>query len=234
MTERLPHQAPVVQVTPVTWGYELRSPGRDVNVTHAWQVLIETRNDAVRLGLAATKGIIDLHAAVLVQDGRAALLVGDAWAGKTSVALALVKRGWRYFSDDVAVIETSSGLVRPLPKPPGVKAQPWDAMRGYWDPEPEELGAPPGAFVIPPPFLGTMSERAIPTWIAFLEYRQGSATALTRVSPGQALARAGEHLGSLGSEELASLALITAECEAVAIRYSETEGAVEEIDGLVR
>jgi len=50
-----------------------------------------------------------LHAAAVVApDGRAWLLVGDAFAGKTTTTVTLVRAGWGYLSDDHVVLSPSA------------------------------------------------------------------------------------------------------------------------------
>ena len=214
-------------------GYSITSPGRDVNVIDGWRVLVETRNDAVRLGLSATSGVIDLHGAVLVREEQALLLLGDAWAGKTTMALALVERGWRYYSDDLAVIGVDDGLVRPIPKPPGVKAYPWRTMRHFWDPLPLALGEPTHSFVIPPPFQGSLDQRARPAWVAHLVFRKDGEAEITHLTAGQALAGAGQHLGDTSVGALTALARVTSECVNVQLTYGNADEAVGELEDLV-
>jgi hypothetical protein len=46
-----------------------------------------------------------VHAAAVAHDGRAVLLCGDSGAGKTCLAYACARRGWRYLADDATNIE---------------------------------------------------------------------------------------------------------------------------------
>lgn len=50
-------------------------------------------------------GVVALHAALLSRNGRGVLLVGPKEAGKSTLACALWRAGWRFHSDDSAVIE---------------------------------------------------------------------------------------------------------------------------------
>lgn len=58
---------------------------------------------------------IFVHAGVVEHEGRAIVLPGDSFAGKTTLVAALVRRGATYFSDEFAVID-HEGLVHPYPK----------------------------------------------------------------------------------------------------------------------
>ncbi len=52
-----------------------------------------------------------LHAAAVVIGGRAVVLAGDSGAGKSTTALALLRRGHRLLSDDQALIDPDTRLV---------------------------------------------------------------------------------------------------------------------------
>jgi len=90
------------------------------------RVLIDAPEDwsAARTGLEAAYGppaailhqrrAMPLHAAALASESGAALIVGAAGQGKSSLARALAAEGWRAAGDDVAVIE--DGPVPALPQ----------------------------------------------------------------------------------------------------------------------
>ena len=219
----------LVEVHEEDWGFKIRAPGRGINVFEVWQALVESRNDVVRLAIESTPDTVDLHSAVLVREGLALLLLGDAWAGKTTLALQLVQSGWEYFSDDAAIVEVTTGRVRPLPKPPGVKAHPWIEMKHHWDREPVELGPPAGVFVVPPPFTGSLADRAQPTWAVFLRFDEHAPTSVVRLSDGQAVARAVTHLGRLDSTSIAVARRLMEGCEVAELTYGSGAAATAEL-----
>ncbi len=49
-----------------------------------------------------------LHAAVVGWRGRAVLLPGSSWSGKTTLAMALVEAGATYYSDEYAVLDRNA------------------------------------------------------------------------------------------------------------------------------
>ncbi len=51
-----------------------------------------------------------VHAAVLGLRGRAVVLAGRTGSGKTTLALALLARGWTFLSDDCAVLDGAASL----------------------------------------------------------------------------------------------------------------------------
>ena len=65
----------------------------------------------------ATGSTIALHSGAVERDGRVLLIAGMKGAGKSTLTAALVQRGARYVTDEVAVIDLPSGRVCPYPKP---------------------------------------------------------------------------------------------------------------------
>jgi hypothetical protein len=57
-----------------------------------------------------------IHAGAVARGGRAILLPGATWSGKTTLVAALVRAGAEYLSDEFAVLD-SAGRVHPYPKP---------------------------------------------------------------------------------------------------------------------
>ena len=59
-----------------------------------------------RLAIAKHKGRFSVfHAAAVVRDGATVVLAGASGAGKSSLALAAVRRGWKYFTDEFVVTD---------------------------------------------------------------------------------------------------------------------------------
>jgi hypothetical protein len=56
--------------------------------------------EAMVLILLGSLHVVLLHAACVVRDGRGVLLVADSGVGKSSLAYACARRGWKYVSDD--------------------------------------------------------------------------------------------------------------------------------------
>src|SRR5207302_1716173 len=74
------------------------------------------------------RGLACLHAGVVAIDGRAIALLGSKAAGKSTTALALVQRGARLLSDDVAVLDAEpSGDYRVRAGPARLRLRPASA-----------------------------------------------------------------------------------------------------------
>lgn len=58
-----------------------------------------------------------LHAGVMEHDGKAVVLAGPSGSGKSTLCAALMFRGWRLLSDEMALIRPSDGQLLPNPRP---------------------------------------------------------------------------------------------------------------------
>jgi hypothetical protein len=67
--------------------------------------------------------MVFVHAGAVTLDRRAWILIGDSGAGKTSTVAALLTRGARYLSDEVALLDPAGTMVHPFVLPMAVK--PW-------------------------------------------------------------------------------------------------------------
>lgn len=67
--------------------------------------------------LMKSQGLFPLHAAGLVRDGRAALLLGKSGSGKSTLSIHLVKAGHGLLSDDTVFLRELDGTVESLSFP---------------------------------------------------------------------------------------------------------------------
>jgi len=63
-----------------------------------------------------------LHAGVVARDGAGIMLPGPPGSGKSSLTMALLRQGYRYLSDELAVVDVSTGCLHAFPKPLSLKA----------------------------------------------------------------------------------------------------------------
>jgi hypothetical protein len=73
------------------------------------------------IGMRAPNRIF-VHAGVVAHEGRAIVVPGRSFAGKTTLVLELVQAGALYYSDEFAVLD-EQGLVHPFAKPVSVRGE---------------------------------------------------------------------------------------------------------------
>lgn len=141
-----------------------------------------------------------IHAGVVGIDRSCVLLPAAAGSGKSSLTAALVHRGFRYFSDEVALIEPNTFHVAPMPLAMAVKSTGWELMARYHP----RIGSLPIHLrtdakllrYLPPPAEAARQAPAPVSHIIFPRYDKDGPTRLERVRRPQALGRLmGECLG---------------------------------------
>ena len=124
----------------------------------------------MRLFVAETSETrVFIHAGVVGWRGRAIVLPGKTFSGKSTLVAGLVRAGGTYYSDEYAVFD-SRGRVHAFPHPP----ETLDGERRSISELVEELGVTPGG----PP---------LPVGLVILsEYKRGASWSPHTLSPGQA------------------------------------------------
>ncbi len=112
-----------------------------------------------------------VHAGVVGWHGRAIVIPGRSFSGKTTLVAALLRAGATYYSDEFAVFD-GRGRVHPYPTPLSIR-EGKDA-RGKRCP-PEALGGHPGVGPLP---VGS---------VVVTKYRQGARWRPRQVTPGRAV-----------------------------------------------
>jgi HprK-related kinase A len=72
-----------------------------------------------------------IHAAAIEKDGFAAILPAPPGSGKSTLCAALVNRGWRLLSDELALLRPSDSLLVPVARPVSLKNRSIDVIRDY-------------------------------------------------------------------------------------------------------
>jgi hypothetical protein len=139
---------------------------RTMDLDEALDALQEALEQAVAHG---AKNRVFMHAGVVGWRGRAIVLPGRTFAGKSTLVAALLRAGATYYSDEFAVFD-GDGHVHPFARPLAMRKE--NGLRdGRYTPE--QLGSHAGDMPLP---VGV---------VAFLEYRAGVTPRLRPLSPGQ-------------------------------------------------
>jgi hypothetical protein len=91
------------------------------------------------------RGRLFVHAGVVGWRGRAIVIPGRSWSGKSTLVQALVRLGASYYSDEYAVLD-ARGRVHPYPQPLSIRQGPDQRPRRY---PVEALGGGPGRKPLP-------------------------------------------------------------------------------------
>ena len=133
-----------------------------------------------------------LHAAVLERGGRALVLPAPSGSGKSTLCAALLFRGWRLLSDELALIDPASGHLVAMPRAVSLKNASIDVLRAftagavqYGSVVRDTVKGTVAHFAAPPESVRRAAETAAPGWIVFPRYQAGAATALAPLARGR-------------------------------------------------
>ncbi len=182
-----------------------------------------------------------IHAAVVERHGRVLIMPAPPGSGKSTLCAALVSRGWRLFSDELALISLSDGTLSPLPRPVGLKNQSIDIIRKF---APEMSLGP----VVKDTHKGTIAhmkatdesilragESAEAAWVVLPKYINKSETNLEPLSRARAfmmLADNSFNYGVLGEPAFHALAKVVDRCQCYRFSYSSLDEAIATFDSL--
>lgn len=161
--------------------------------------------------------LLTIHSAVLEKDGRVLLMPAPPGSGKSTLCAALMLRGWRLLSDEMALLDPATGEVVPSPRPVSLKNQSIEVVRAL----------APGAVIGPvahDTMKGTVAHlrassdslaragvTAAPAWLVFPRFVRGAPLQVTTRPKARALVELASNSfnhhvhGRVGFEALAHL-----------------------------
>lgn len=108
--------------------------------------IFETLDSDLRLQVGTlVRDKLFVHAGVVGWQGKAIVIPGRSFSGKTTLVAALVKAGATYYSDEYAVFDTD-GLVHPYARRLSVRQESGERVKRY---SPEEWGGKSGTNPVP-------------------------------------------------------------------------------------
>jgi hypothetical protein len=187
----------VVEVAAAGEGFAIGVDGRHAEDCMASSELAPQVKSAILVEAVNRHGFAAyFHAAALRREEGLLLLPGVSGSGKTCLSLALAHAGFAYHSDETALLDPDSLMVRAAPLALCVKDAAWDLV----GPEYPELAGLPAhdridgkvvKYLPPPTAPGDPAlDRAWPVrWIVFPTYGAGAVTTLTPIGGAEALRR---------------------------------------------
>lgn len=84
--------------------------------------------EALSIAYRSKDCLIAVHAGVVALDSQCIMMPGPSGAGKSTLTAGLINAGFRYFTDEVALVDRKSRKVIPLPMCLRVKDGSWDVV----------------------------------------------------------------------------------------------------------
>lgn len=182
-----------------------------------------------------------VHAAVVERSGRALLLPAPPGSGKSTLCAALVQRGWRLLSDELALLEPATGAAVPLARPVSLKNASIEVIRRF-APEAllgetvhDTLKGSVAHMKPPAEAVRRAMEPAQPRWLVMPRYTAGASATLEPLPRGRAFMQLADssfnyHLhGRAGFEVLAD---VVQACDCFEFEYGRLEEAVAVLEAM--
>ena len=182
---------------------------------------------------------LDIHAGVIGDGSRCILLPAPSGSGKSTLTAALVHAGYRYYSDEVALLEEGSFRVFPLPLAIGIKTTGIDALAGRFPIlrglQIHERGDGKQVVYMPPPRdrLPATDDPCPVAALVFPRYVPDAATSLVNLTKGDALKRLMDECvvvrARLDVARVEALVKWVARMPCLELTFGSTEGAISAI-----
>lgn len=180
-----------------------------------------------------------VHAAAIEKNGRGFIFPGVPGSGKSTLCAAMVSRGWRLLSDEMAMISLDDGLIWPIPRPVSLKNASIEIIRNYASAA--EFGdvvadtAKGNIAHMRPPRASVQAARVPvkPCAIVFPTYRAHTETELVGISKGRTLMRLAENCFNypvLGAAGFNCLANAVEQSHCSTLTYSDLDGAIAALE----
>lgn len=182
-----------------------------------------------------------VHAGVVADGDLVAILPGQAGSGKSTLCAALLQRGWRLLSDEVALVRPADGRIQPVPRPISLKEESIDVIRQFAPDSvigPEVSGTSKGtvAHLLPPVDSVTRAgEAASPAWVIFPVFERGGGATLSPVSKASALMRTAENAFNysvFGRQGFDVLSVLIDRCQCYELRFGNLDDALLQLESL--
>lgn len=182
-----------------------------------------------------------LHAATIERDGHAMILPAPSGSGKSTLCAALIHRGWRLLSDELALISVTDRSLAPLVRPVSLKNKSIDILQTY---EPsavfsnvthDTIKGTVAHMQVPDAQVDRMAQHAMPAWIVFPRYVADSAPRLEPFSKAQTLvelARNSFNYALHGRTGFSVLSKLLDDCNTYTFEYSQLDDAVATFSAL--
>lgn len=183
-----------------------------------------------------------LHAAVIERGGRAAILPAPPGSGKSTLCAALIQRGWRLLSDELALIALDEGgALHALARPVSLKNQSLAVISNFErsavlsEPTHDTAKGTVAHMRVPAEHVQRVHETARARWVVFPRYLAGSEPRMAARAKADTMIAMTENafnyslLGLAGFQTLADL---IDGCDAFDFEYSRLDDAVAHFDRL--
>ena len=214
------------------------APFKPLPAQHAFPMFEWTMNWCVS---TRAHGWLIIHAAVVEKHGCAAVLPAPSGSGKSTLCAALVSRGWRLLSDEMALVGLDTSMLTPLPRPISLKNASIDLIHAYagsvMSPAVRDTTKGTVAHMqAPAASVARADQLARPGWVVFPRYVAAAPAQLSQAPRARAFMRLAENsfnYNTLGAAGFAALGRLIDASACYDFSYSSLDEAVAMFDSLL-
>lgn len=183
-----------------------------------------------------------VHAAVIEKAGKALIMPAPPGSGKSTLCAALVSKGWRLLSDEMALIDRTTGLIVPAPRPISLKNESIEVIKAFapdfvFGPESDETHKGRVSHIKPPDSALEQGCNAVEAAVVlFPKYEPASATRIAprdRALTAIELAKNAFNFNALGQEGFELLTKTIAACACYSLVYSDLDDVIARLEALL-
>jgi HprK-related kinase A len=184
-----------------------------------------------------------IHSAIIEKDGYGLIMPGTPGSGKSTLCAALVNRGWRLLSDEMALLSLADGLIYPSPRPVSLKNKSINIIKDFasnavfGDVIPGTLKGDIAHMLPPQSALTEQSTPVKPAFLVFPHYKENAEKKFIELSKARTLMALAEHafnFNILGEEGFDSMSNMIGRVKCYDFTYADLTTALEGIDGLIK
>lgn len=178
---------------------------------------------------AHSHGFLIVHAAVIERQGMAVILPAPPGAGKSTLCAALINRGWRLLSDELALYDSENKWLYGMARPVSLKNQSIEVIRNHTpvaeitSPVPDTTKGTVALLRPPSDSVLQVKTPAKPTRIVLPRYQAGAETLLEPLSKGKTfmlIAEQSFNYNVHGREGFEAVGSLVDSCECFEFTYS--------------
>ncbi len=182
-----------------------------------------------------------VHAAVVERGGRAFIFPGTPGSGKSTLCAALVCRGWRLLSDEMALVSLHDSRLTPVPRPISLKnasiplIRDFEATAVFGESVDDTAKGTVAHMRAPHASVESAMAPAMPFCVVFPRYSKGAACELMPMPKGSAFMKMAENTFNYhvtGSAGFNALGDLIDTCSTYSLTYQYLDDALAVMEDL--